>query len=124
VRSQARRALVDRTFQPAQPEIRTSDQGSHVIRPLLVVDWQHWQGRMSLEGKGRALANRFTERLWKTRKEENVSFPDSLSPREAPCGLAADLTCSRQQRPPHFAGVSPTGGTLLRFTVTGRFRAR
>lgn len=38
---------------------------------------------MSMDGKGRALDNIFTERLWRTAKYEEVYLHDYSSPKEA-----------------------------------------
>ena len=39
--------------------------------------------QISMDGKGRALDNIFTERLWRTAKYEEVYLHDCASPREA-----------------------------------------
>ena len=67
----------------ATPHICNSDQGSHFTSPhdaqlLLAADVQ-----ISMDGKGRALDNILTERLWRTIKYEEVSLHDSASPKEA-----------------------------------------
>jgi putative transposase len=89
---------VERALQQAQPEIINSDQGSHFTSPLFLTYWQQRQVRISMDGKGRALDNIFTERLWRTIKYENVYLQDYQSPREARCGLAEYLTFYNQQR--------------------------
>lgn len=71
----------------ATPTICNSDQGSHFTSPqytgLLLAD--HVQ--ISMDGKGRALDNIFTERLWRTVKYEEVYLKDYASPREARTSL-------------------------------------
>ena len=67
----------------ATPHICNSDQGSHFTSPqyaqlLLAADVQ-----ISMDGKGRALDNIFTERLWRTIKYEEVYLHDYASPKEA-----------------------------------------
>lgn len=67
----------------ATPHICNSDQGSHFTSPqyaqlLLAADVQ-----ISMDGKGRALDNIFTERLWRTIKYEEVYMHDYTSPKEA-----------------------------------------
>lgn len=47
--------------------------------------------QISMDGKGRALDNIFTERLWRTVKYEEVYLKDYASPREARSGLSAYL---------------------------------
>jgi len=75
----------------ATPLIWNSDQGSHFTSPqytdlLLAANVQ-----ISMDGKGRALDNIFTERLWRTVKYENVYLKGYTSPREARLGIAAFL---------------------------------
>lgn len=64
--------VVDRALAQAKPIIWNSDQGSHFTSPryrdrLLAHDVQ-----VSMDGKGRALDNIYTERLWRTIKYEMV----------------------------------------------------
>jgi putative transposase len=78
---------VERALQQATPTIWNSDQGSHFTSPqylnrLLSVDVQ-----ISMDGRGRALDNIFTERLWRSVKYEEVYLNDYQSPREARVGL-------------------------------------
>lgn len=89
---------VERALQQAQPEIINSDQGSHFTSPLFLAYWQQRQVQISMDSKGRALDNIFTERLWRTIKYENVYLQDYQSPREARCGLADYLTFYNHQR--------------------------
>jgi len=71
----------------ATPTLCNSDQGSHFTSP-------HYTGRLladpvqiSMDGKGRALDNIFTERLWRTVKYEEGYLKDYASPREARTSL-------------------------------------
>jgi putative transposase len=54
--------------------------------------------RISMEGKGRALDNIFTERLWRTIKYEEVYVKEYLSPREAREGLSQYLHFYNEER--------------------------
>lgn len=81
-------AAVDRALSQATPLIWNSDQGSHFTSPryldrLLARDIQ-----VSMDGKGRALDNVFTERLWRSVKYEEIYLADYDSPRAARRGLA------------------------------------
>jgi putative transposase len=83
----------------ASPVIWNSDQGSHFTslqytERLLAAGIQ-----ISMDGKGRAVDNIFTERLWRTIKYEEVYLQDYSSPREARQGLARYLTFYNQERP-------------------------
>lgn len=83
----------------ATPEIWNTDQGSHftspqVIQPLLTAGVQ-----ISMDGKGRALDNIFTERLWRSVKYEEVYLADYGTPREARVGLGGYLQFYNTERP-------------------------
>src|SRR5258708_5295778 len=71
----------------ATPTICNSDQGSHFTSSLYTKRLLDAQVRISMDGKGRALDNIFTERLWRTVKYEEVYLKDYASPREARSGL-------------------------------------
>lgn len=67
----------------ATPAICNSDQGSHFTSPQFTGLLLGAQVQISMDGKGRALDNIFTERLWRTVKYEEVYLNDYASPREA-----------------------------------------
>lgn len=90
---------VERALQVACPEIWNSDQGAHFTSPqytglLLAAGVQ-----ISMDGKGRALDNIFTERLWRTIKYEEVYRHDYDGPREARQGLSSYLHFYNHDRP-------------------------
>lgn len=64
---------VDRALTHAKPVICNSDQGSHFTSPQYLDRLLAHDVRISMDGKGRALDNIFTERLWRTVKYEMVS---------------------------------------------------
>jgi len=83
----------------ATPEIWNTDQGSHftspqVTQPLLAAGVQ-----ISMDGKGRAYDNIFTERLWRSVKYEEVYLSDYANPREARQGLARYFRFYNTERP-------------------------
>lgn len=91
-------ATVQRALAQATPRIWNSDQGSHFTSPqytrlLLAADVQ-----ISMDGRGRALDNIFTERLWRTVKYEEVYLHDYATPREARLGLTRYLDFYNHQR--------------------------
>jgi putative transposase len=90
----ARRAL-----EQATPTIWNSDQGSHFTSPQYLALLQAAEVRISMDGKGRALDNVFTERLWRTVKYEEVYLHSYESPREARQGLGRYLAFYNQERP-------------------------
>ena len=74
---------VERALAHATPVIWNSDQGSHFTSPQYIERLQHAQVQISMDGKGRALDNIFTERLWRTVKYEDVYLQDYANPKEA-----------------------------------------
>jgi putative transposase len=92
-------AAVQRALTQATPTICNSDQGSHFTSPQYLDLLQAHQVQISMDGKGRALDNIFTERLWRTVKYEEVYLHDYASPREARLGLARYFEFYNQQRP-------------------------
>lgn len=67
----------------ATPAICNSDQGSHFTSPHYLGLFRDTPVQISMDGKGRALDNIFTERLWRTVKYEEVYLKEYASPREA-----------------------------------------
>jgi putative transposase len=61
-------AAVQRALKVAQPSIVNSDQGSHFTSGQYLSLLQAAGAQISMDGKGRALDNIFTERLWRTVK--------------------------------------------------------
>lgn len=88
------RALGDR-----QPEILNSDQGSHFTSEKYLSLLRGSQVRISMDGKGRALDNIFTERFWRSLKYENVYLHDYASPQEARAGIKAYIDLYNHRRP-------------------------
>lgn len=82
----------------ATPTICNSDQGSHFTSPHYTDLLHQAQVQISMDGKGRALDNIFTERLWRTVKYEEVYLKDYASPREARSGLTAYLDFYNHRR--------------------------
>jgi len=82
----------------AIPAICNSDQGSHFTSPLYTDLLTAANVQISMDGKGRALDNIFTERLWRTIKYEEVYLKDYASPREARTGIGEYLAFYNTQR--------------------------
>ena len=78
---------VDRALQLARPEIINSDQGSHFTSPHYLDRFLAVGAQISMDGRGRALDNIFTERLWRSVKYEEVYLNDYAIPRQARQGL-------------------------------------
>ena len=83
----------------ATPEICNSDQGSHFTSPQYTAVLLAAQVQISMDGRGRALDNIFTERLWRSVKYEEVYLHDYADPREARLGLTRYFDFYAHQRP-------------------------
>jgi len=90
---------VSQALGTATPQIWNTDQGSQFTSPQLTSQIEAAGVRISMDGRGRALDNIFTERLWRSVKYEEVYLADYGSPREARVGLARYLTFYNTERP-------------------------
>jgi putative transposase len=90
---------VDNALLQATPEIWNSDQGSHFTSPKYLERLQNANIRISMDGRGRARDNIFTERLWRTIKYEEVYLHDYASPKEAYHQLANYIRFYNFERP-------------------------
>jgi putative transposase len=91
-------SAVREAFRGSVPEIFNSDQGSHFTSPVYIGMLKEAGTEISLDGKGRALDNIFTERLWRTVKYEEVYLNEYGSPREAEQGLRRHFEFYNQRR--------------------------
>jgi putative transposase len=82
---------VERALAQATPVIWNSDQGSHFTSPQYTQRLLDAGVQISMDGRGRAADNIFTERLWRTIKYEEVYLKEYTSPREARQSLAEYL---------------------------------
>jgi len=90
---------VDNALLQATPQICNSDQGSHFTSPKYLERLQNANVRISMDGRGRARDNIFTERLWRTIKYEEVYLHDYASPKEAYHQLANYIYFYNFKRP-------------------------
>ena len=90
---------VDRALKQATPTIWNSDQGSHFTSPQYLDRLLAAGIQISMDGRGRAADNIFTERLWRSVKYEEVYLNDYASPREARLGLARYFHFYNFERP-------------------------
>ncbi len=81
----------ERALAQATPLIWNSDQGSHFTSPQYTALLLAAGVQISMDGKGRASDNIFTERLWRTIKYEEVYPREYASPKEARRSLAEYL---------------------------------
>lgn len=91
-------AAVDQALSQAKPVIWNSDQGSHFTSPQYLDRLKNADIQISMDGKGRAIDNIFTERLWRTIKYEEVYLNEYANPRQARQGLAAYIHFYNHQR--------------------------
>jgi len=89
---------VMRALQLARPTIWNSDQGSHFTSAAYVNLLRTHGVQISMDGRGRALDNIFTERLWRTIKYEEVYLKEYGSPRQARQELATYLQFYNERR--------------------------
>ncbi len=82
-------SAVQRALTQAVPIIWNSDQGSHVTSPQYCELLHRANVQISMGGKGRALDNIFTERVWRSVKREEVYLHDYTTPKEARSQLHA-----------------------------------
>lgn len=78
---------VERAFRQARPEIFNSDQGSQFTSQAYIRLVEGAGVQISMDGKGRAFDNIFTERLWRTVKYEDVYIKGYTTPRETRVGI-------------------------------------
>lgn len=88
-----------RGLECGKPEIVNSDQGSQYTNPRYIQALQSAGIRISMDGRGRANDNIFTERLWRTIKYEEVYLNEYNTPREARQGIARYIEFYNNSRP-------------------------
>ncbi len=91
-------SAVENALSTAVPVIWNSDQGSHFTSQQYLQLLQNAHVKISMDSKGRALDNIFTERLWRTVKYEEVYLHDYTSPKEARQQLAQYLEFYNHKR--------------------------
>lgn len=118
---------VDNALLQATPEIWNSDQGSHFTSPKYLERLQRAEIKISMDGRGRAQDNIFTERLWRTIKYEEVYLHDYASPKEAYHQLANYIHFYNFERPhqaleyltpAHYYGVRPRASFVVHSPLT------
>jgi putative transposase len=83
----------------ATPEIWNTDQGSQFTSPQLTSQLEAAGVAISMDGKGRAHDNIFTERLWRSLKYEEVYLADYDNPRQARLGIGQYFQFYNTERP-------------------------
>lgn len=89
---------IDRALDAHTPEICNSDQGSHFTSPQFTSRLQAADVHISMDGRGRAVDNIYTERLWRSLKYEEVYLNEYRSPRQARQGIEQYMAFYNQER--------------------------
>ena len=90
---------VDQAIIVSQPKIWNSDQGSQFTNKQYIDRLETHDIQISMDGRGRALDNAFTERLWRSVKYEEVYLNDYRTPRDARTGLTNYFEFYNYHRP-------------------------
>jgi putative transposase len=98
---------VERALMMATPAIWNSDQGSHFTSPVYTDRLKSANVQISMDGKGRAIDNVFTERLWRSIKYEEVYLNSYESPREARDGISRYIWFYNNERLHQSLGYRP-----------------
>lgn len=78
---------VEKALRQARPVIWNSDQGSHFTSAQYIERLAGAAVQISMDGKGRAIDNIFTERFWRSLKYEEVYLHSYTSVKETRHGI-------------------------------------
>jgi len=92
-------SALEKAFVTGMPDIFNSDRGSQFTSLDFVSKLEQNNIQISMDGKGRAADNIFTERLWRTLKYEEVYIKDYQDVREARQGINNYMSFYNQERP-------------------------
>lgn len=81
------------------PCIANSDQGSHFTSEKHTKLFLEKETKISMDGRGRAMDNIFTERLWRTIKYEEVYLKEYMSVQEAKENMKTYINFYNNERP-------------------------
>lgn len=90
---------LDEALQKGIPEIHNSDQGSQFTSSSYLSLLENRDIQISMDGRGRAMDNIFTERLWRTVKYEEVYIKNYETPLSAYQSLKAYFHLYNFKRP-------------------------
>ena len=91
-------AALRQALATATPMIWNTDQGSQFTSPQVTTLLMEAGVQISMDGRGRAFDNIFTERFWRSLKYENIYLSDYSSPRAARQGMSDYITFYNQKR--------------------------
>jgi len=92
-------SAIGKALAVATPEIFNSDQGSQFTSLIFLEKLLAANVKISMDGRGRALDNIFTERLWRSVKYEEVYLKDYQTVQEAKESINSYLILYNQERP-------------------------
>jgi len=90
---------LERALSIADPEIFNSDQGCQFTSVAFLKCLEQRNIQISMDGKGRAMDNVFTERLWRSVKYEEVYINDYETVPDAKEGISRYMNFYNQERP-------------------------
>lgn len=92
-------SAVENALKVARPTIFNSDQGGHFTSPQYLGLLKAQGVQISMDGKGRAIDNVFTERLWRSIKYEEVYLNEYRNPAEVRRQVGEYVKFYNEQRP-------------------------
>jgi putative transposase len=92
-------SALDRALQKAKPEILNSDQGAQFTSEEFTQRLENAGVLISMDGRGRAIDNIFTERLWRSVKYEEVYLKDYADVGDAIANLKSYFRLYNFERP-------------------------
>jgi len=113
---------VEQALLVATPLIWNSDQGSHFTSPQYTHQLEVAGVQISMDGRGRALDNIFTERFWRSLKYEEIYLHDYGSPREARQGITRYMGFYNHERPHQALDYRTPAATYFAPPTAGRGR--
>lgn len=81
-------SAAEKAYSIGKPEIFNTDQGSQFTSLEFVKVIKENGSQMSMDGRGRAMDNIFTERFWRSIKYENIYLKDYVTVEAARQGIA------------------------------------
>lgn len=91
--------MLTNALSKATPEITNSDQGSHYTSEQFTSLVEASGSQVSMDSRGRALDNIFTERFWKSIKYEDIYLKDYETVTEAKQGISEYIEFYNTDRP-------------------------
>lgn len=80
------------------PVIENSDQGAQYTNERYITIWKEHEVRISMDGRGRAMDNIFTERFWRSLKYEEVYLKNYETVQEAKENIGAYIDFYNNER--------------------------